>query len=255
MRNGKKPYRTPTSIINFLYYLFSFWLQGIPSCPVSLDVLRSHLPNLGCWILSPDKEGGGTEDTPAAANNNNHIIIGDLGSGGNQKDHFGQNLTPLHRFYKQQQQRKMPGFRGRRGLCGCFQVSCNFLKEHLWFHDGAKIFVLIEFCQLRDSALELIEINYIRWSEFGLRRPTDCSVLTPYRISMRFKIGCVDIFHTCVFRHKIVIICTSFVWYVDVRTSGWYMLFCYSGNGSSDVTLSIVLKDILLGESNFISYS
>lgn len=111
-----------------LLSIFSFWLQGIPSCPVSVDVLRSYLPDLGCWNLSADKEGGGIEDTPAAANNNNnHIIIGDLGSGGNQKDHFGPNLTPLHRFYKQQQQRKMPGFRGRRGLCGCFQVSTVFI--------------------------------------------------------------------------------------------------------------------------------
>lgn len=91
-------------------------------------MLRSHLPDLGCWNLSSDKEGGGTEDTPAAANNNNnHIIIGDLGNSGNQKDHFGPNLTPLHRFYKQQQQRKMPGFRGRRGLCGCFQVSAIYV--------------------------------------------------------------------------------------------------------------------------------
>lgn len=92
---------------------------------MNLDVLRSHLPDLGCWNLSADKKGScETEDTPAAVYNNNHIIIGgDLGSGRNQKEHFGTNLTPLHRFYKEQQQKKMPGFRGRRGLCGCFQVS------------------------------------------------------------------------------------------------------------------------------------
>lgn len=31
--------------------------------------------------------------------------------------------TPLQKFYRHQQQKKMPAFRGRRGWCGCFQAS------------------------------------------------------------------------------------------------------------------------------------
>lgn len=34
--------------------------------------------------------------------------------------------TPLQKFYRHQQQKKMPAFRGRRGWCGCFQVSFFF---------------------------------------------------------------------------------------------------------------------------------
>lgn len=84
---------------------------------MSLEAIRSHLPDLGCWSTSPEKEEGAADGA-----NNNNFIVGDLGA--SQKDQFGPNLTPLHQFYKQQQQRtKMPGFRGRRGLCGCFQVS------------------------------------------------------------------------------------------------------------------------------------
>lgn len=30
--------------------------------------------------------------------------------------------TPLQKFYRHQQQKKMPAFRGKRGWCGCFQV-------------------------------------------------------------------------------------------------------------------------------------
>lgn len=73
-----------------------------------------------CLNFSDDKnEQHSNEDSNT---NNNNFVIGDLY--GNQKDQFAPNLTPLHRFYREQQQRKkMPGFRGRRGLCGCFQVS------------------------------------------------------------------------------------------------------------------------------------
>lgn len=118
-----------------MIFLHFFRLQGIPSCPLSLDLFRSHLPHFGCWNLSCEKQRTSVDDTqeqdtPAAVNNNNHIIVGDLGSseaGGAQKDHFGPNFTPLHRFYKQQQQRRMPGFRGRRGLCGCFQVCSEYV--------------------------------------------------------------------------------------------------------------------------------
>lgn len=81
--------------------------QGLPSCP-SFGELRSRLPELGCWSLPHVNEKGDIEE--ATGNNNNHP-----NTNGNH------TATPLHKFYKQQ--RKMPGFRGRRGLCGCFQVS------------------------------------------------------------------------------------------------------------------------------------
>lgn len=99
---------------------FIILLQGLPSCPVSLEALRSHLPYLGyCLSFSENEKSEQRPDDDNTTNNN--TIIGDLY--GNQKDQFGPNLTPLHRFYREQQQRKkMPGFRGRRGLCGCFQV-------------------------------------------------------------------------------------------------------------------------------------
>lgn len=116
---------------NFCFYLnfififllfFFFYLQGIPSCPVSLEALRSHLPYLGyCWNFANEKDDQRSTDDDTNTNNNNNFVIHDIY--GNQKDQFTTNLTPLHRFYKEQQQRKkMPGFRGRRGLCGCFQV-------------------------------------------------------------------------------------------------------------------------------------
>lgn len=108
---------------NANFHLFYFIFQGLPSCPVSLEALRSHLPYLGyCLNFSDDKSEQHSDDDNNT-NNNNNFVIGDLY--GNQKDQFAPNLTPLHRFYREQQQRKkMPGFRGRRGLCGCFQVSC-----------------------------------------------------------------------------------------------------------------------------------
>lgn len=79
------------------------------------------MPYLGyCLNFSDDKNEQHTDEDNNT--NNNNFVIGDLY--GNQKDQFGPNLTPLHRFYREQQQRKkMPGFRGRRGLCGCLQVS------------------------------------------------------------------------------------------------------------------------------------
>lgn len=40
------------------------------------------------------------------------------------KESSTKDETPLQKFYRhQQQQRKMPGFRGKSGWCGCFQVS------------------------------------------------------------------------------------------------------------------------------------
>lgn len=112
-------------ILTLLLFFLHYSLQGLPSCPVSLEALRSHLPYLGyCLNFSEDKNEPRTDDDNNTTNNNNNFVIGDLY--GNQKDQFTPNLTPLHRFYREQQQRKkMPGFRGRRGLCGCFQVSIH----------------------------------------------------------------------------------------------------------------------------------
>lgn len=126
MSNFEEAKKTATieiKIENFLLtVLFSFISQGIPTCPVTLEALRSHLPDLSCWGLPPakgDSEEVAGNNNNNSINNNNNIITNDF-FGASEKDHT--NLTPLHRFYKQQQQRKMPVFRGRRGLCGCFQV-------------------------------------------------------------------------------------------------------------------------------------
>lgn len=106
---------------NLKYFFYS--LQGLPSCPVSLEALRSHLPYLGYCLNFSDEKNERTDDD-SNTNNNNNFVISDLY--GNQKEQFAPNLTPLHRFYREQQQRKkMPGFRGRRGLCGCFQVNSH----------------------------------------------------------------------------------------------------------------------------------
>lgn len=51
----------------------------------------------------------GGKDATASNNNNNNT------------DSLRE--TPLQKFYRHQQQKKMPAFRGRRGWCGCFQVS------------------------------------------------------------------------------------------------------------------------------------
>lgn len=109
----------------FVYFL----LQGLPTCPVSLVALRTRLPDLSCWGLPQFLQ---KEDTEGATgnNNNNNSQHNNNNNSANSK----YSLTPLHRFYKQQ--RKMPGFRGRRGLCGCFQVSffilyiCPFSGEN-----------------------------------------------------------------------------------------------------------------------------
>lgn len=103
---------------------------------MSFEAVRSHLENFGyCWNLTDEKaeQNNPTDDatnTSNPNNNNNNFVIGEVY--GNQKDQFGPNLTPLHRFYKEHKQRnKMPGFRGRRGLCGCFQVK-YFISYYLF---------------------------------------------------------------------------------------------------------------------------
>ncbi|XP_067637402.1 disheveled-associated activator of morphogenesis 1 isoform X2 [Eurosta solidaginis] len=39
----------------------------------------------------------------------------------NKTEADGNKETPLQKFYRHQQQKKMPAFRGKRGWCGCFQ--------------------------------------------------------------------------------------------------------------------------------------
>lgn len=124
----------------WIFYFF-FSLQGIPTCPVNLDTLRSRLPDLSCWgpphfLRKEDFEG-------AAGNNNNNNNNSNSTTSSNcstLKSNSSNNTTPLHRFYKQQ--RKMPGFRGRRGLCGCFQVKFLFFLfiSIIFFHFKSQIF-------------------------------------------------------------------------------------------------------------------
>lgn len=95
-------------------YFYVQLFQGLPSCPNFVE-LRSRLPELSCWGLPHLNEKGDLEEVSGNNNNTSH-----LNNNGNHPS------TPLHKFYKQQ--RKMPGFRGRRGLCGCFQVSYRLFK-------------------------------------------------------------------------------------------------------------------------------
>lgn len=85
--------------------LFSFHLQGLPTCQLNLTQVRTRITEItsNCWGSDPpsSKEG----EVPVNST---------------------PNTTKLQSFYKAQQ-KKMPGFRGRRGLCGCFQVSLNFI--------------------------------------------------------------------------------------------------------------------------------
>lgn len=96
--------------------------QGLPSCPNFVE-LRSRLPELSCWGLPHLNEKGDIEDASGNNNNTSH-----LNNNGNH------TATPLHKFYKQQ--RKMPGFRGRRGLCGCFQVNYRSIFNNFGLRCG-----------------------------------------------------------------------------------------------------------------------
>lgn len=98
---------------------------------LNLAALRSRLPELSCWnsllnchqttsISSPDG-GKGSVREEASSNNNRHYtnnnIIG-YNFGASNSNYPKE--TPLHRFYRDQQKKKMPTFR-KRGWCGCFQ--------------------------------------------------------------------------------------------------------------------------------------
>lgn len=99
---------------------FHLLLQGIPSCPVDLTSIRSRLPDIGCWRNFPQ--------TIFDYNEKNSGDLGGIQSNKTTSDTLtgGKSTeTPLQQFYKQH--RKMPGFRGRRGLCGCFQVSLTLV--------------------------------------------------------------------------------------------------------------------------------
>ncbi|XP_061390121.1 disheveled-associated activator of morphogenesis 1 [Musca vetustissima] len=107
--------------------------------------LKARLPELNClhslqryWQNSQQSGGGdnpndptsgiGKDDSCGTGGGNsfyaNNILGYTFGYTFNGKDSAkGEDVreTPLQKFYRHQQQKKMPAFRGRRGWCGCFQ--------------------------------------------------------------------------------------------------------------------------------------
>ncbi|XP_023309444.2 disheveled-associated activator of morphogenesis 1 [Lucilia cuprina] len=98
--------------LNCLHSLQRYWQQhnngaNDPNDPASLQ----------------PKDGGDVSNS-FYANNILGYTFGYQLSGGKDSSN-GKNdqirETPLQKFYRHQQQKKMPAFRGRRGWCGCFQ--------------------------------------------------------------------------------------------------------------------------------------
>lgn len=116
----------------------------------NLSTFRSRLPDINCWNKLPlyrgnsapssahvgNEKGCDSSDNACDINettsnnntnyNNNNIIGYNFGTTGVGNGSNYTKETPLHRFYRAQQ-KKMPAFRGKRGWCGCFKVSCKYI--------------------------------------------------------------------------------------------------------------------------------
>lgn len=106
--------------------------------------LKARLPELNCLhslqrYWQHNSGGGGDANDPASgqkddggnsfyANNILGYTFGYTFSGKDSSKSEAARETPLQKFYRHQQQKKMPAFRGRRGWCGCFQVIEDNLK-------------------------------------------------------------------------------------------------------------------------------
>ena len=120
----KKWYISFVFLTNISFYIILtilYSLQGLPTCPINLTSIRSHLPEINCWGSLPHlfKE----------VTNNNESVTGNYNTGFSNKSVLspsgphpisGANPHKFHKYHKTH--RKMPGFRGRRGWCGCLQV-------------------------------------------------------------------------------------------------------------------------------------
>lgn len=108
--------------------------------------LKARLPELNCLhSLQRYWQQQQQQQSQQPHNENSDILTGSHRdeSGGGNSSYYTTNIlgctisypfgkepksdgtkeTPLQKFYRHQQQKKMPAFRGRRGWCGCFQVS------------------------------------------------------------------------------------------------------------------------------------
>ena len=127
--------------------------QGIPTCPINLATLRTRLPDLGSWSLphickeAVTNSGGTTTPEGTSGNYSSnitatadafyqpttvpgslHTVVPANGTAvtvqPTAQQHYHQ--TNLHKHYKAH--KKMPAFRGRRGWCGCLQVSTGYIR-------------------------------------------------------------------------------------------------------------------------------
>ncbi len=98
-------------------------LQGLPSCPINIESIRSSLPEIKCWGSLPHlfKEATNTNSEGISGNYNANIT--------NNNNTLAAPITPTtnlpnpHKFHKFHKAHKKMPFRGRRGWCGCLQVS------------------------------------------------------------------------------------------------------------------------------------
>lgn len=111
--------------------------------------LKARLPELNClhslqrYFNTDDDDAGGASTQKSkeeGSNYTNNILGYNFGCKSNgftsyTTDYPNLKETPLQKFYRAQQQKKMPAFRGRRGWCGCFQVSKRTLNLLLIFVD------------------------------------------------------------------------------------------------------------------------
>ncbi|XP_054088534.1 disheveled-associated activator of morphogenesis 1 isoform X2 [Zeugodacus cucurbitae] len=101
--------------LNCLHSLQRYWQQQQQQ-----QGQQQHCENIDSDILtgSQSDESGGDKSSYYTTN-----ILGCTISYpfGKEPKTNGVKETPLQKFYRHQQQKKMPAFRGRRGWCGCFQ--------------------------------------------------------------------------------------------------------------------------------------
>lgn len=130
-----------------LHSIQRYLQQHHNSVSSNVSIARDHAPT----VLNATSNSssaicvGDTSDTAATGNSSSssfyfHNILGYTFSnpftGAStkiSKEDSTKDETPLQKFYRHQQQKKMPGFRGRSGWCGCFQVSAHNSPKSIRF--------------------------------------------------------------------------------------------------------------------------
>ncbi|XP_053951305.1 disheveled-associated activator of morphogenesis 1 isoform X2 [Anastrepha ludens] len=100
--------------LNCLYSLQRYWQQQ------QQQQQQQHNADISSDVLT------GTHRDEAGGGNSSYYTTNILGCTisypfGKEQKTDAIKETPLQKFYRHQQQKKMPAFRGRRGWCGCFQ--------------------------------------------------------------------------------------------------------------------------------------